>query len=178
MLMKKILSIAVALLMILSLASCNPAGEEATTEGVADENAPVVSLLSEKTTVSPGEEIKVTVHISEAPLTACFDIYVFAEDSLEIAGVRTCASELILAANSEEKNDEEYVAVTGMVATTYDVLDDDICNITYKVKEDALPGTKINLTVQVPTYQLGTDESGNDFYNVECNSQGLVLEVQ
>ena len=46
------------------------------------------------------------------------------------------------------------------------------------VKDDVAAGTKISLTLQVPTYQLGVDESGNDIYNVECSLQGLVLEVK
>ncbi len=179
MLMKKIFCIVIALLTVLSFASCSGGGETATSENAGETaTAPVVSLVSEKTTVAPGEEIKVALHVANAPLTACFDILVFADDTLEFAEVKTCPSELILAANSEEKSGEEYVILRGMVAATYDVADDDMCNITYKVKDDVPAGTKISLTLQVPTYQLGVDESGNDIYNVDCTLQGLVLEVK
>ncbi len=179
MLMKKIFCVVIALLMLVSFASCSGGGEETTTD-VSGETAtvPVVSLVSEKTAVAPGEEIKVTLHVADAPLTACFDILVFADAALQIKDVKTCPSELILAANREEKADEEYVILRGMVAATYDVADDDMCVITYKVKDDVPAGTKISLTLQVPTYQLGFDESGNDIYNVDCTLQGLVLEVQ
>lgn len=179
MLMKKIFCVIIALLMLVSFASCSGGGEE-TTSDVSDNTAtvPVVSLVSEKTAVAPGEEVKVTLKVAQAPLTACFDILVFADDSLEFSDVKTCPSELILAANKEEKAGEEYVILRGMVAATYDVADDDMCVITYKVKDDVPAGTKISLTLQVPTYQLGFDESGNDIYNVDCALQGLVLEVQ
>lgn len=179
MLMKKIFCVLIALLMILSFAACSGGGEEATSEDLSEAvTVPTVSLVSEKTAVTPGEELKVTLHVADAPLTACFDILVFADDSLEFSEVKTCPSELILAANCEEKAGEEYVILRGMVAATYDVTDDDMCVITYKVKEDVPAGTKISLTLQVPTYQLGLDESGNDIYNVDCTLQGLVLEVR
>ncbi len=177
MLMKKIFSFTIALLMVLSLAACS-GGNEATDETTEKTAAPVVSLVAERTEVLPGEEITVTVNVSEALLTACFDIFVFADDGLEVASVETCPSELILAANSKEEDGEEYVIVRGMSASTYDVADEDMCVITYKVKDDVAAGTKISLTLQVPTYQLGVDESGNDIYNVECSLQGLVLEVK
>ena len=177
MLMKKIFSLAIALLLLLSLVSCSGGNEIAdeTTEGAA---APVVSLVAENTEVLPGEEIKVTVNVSDALLTACFDIFVYADDGVEIVSVETCPTELILAANNREEAGEEYVIVRGMSAATYDIADEDMCVITYKVKDDVAAGTKISLTLQAPTYQLGFDESGDDIYNVDCSLQGLVLEVQ
>ena len=179
MLMKKIFCILIALMMLFSFAACSDSNEEVTSEEATEAvTVPVISLVSEKTAVAPGEEIKVSLHIEDAPLTACFDILVFADAALSVAEVKTCPSEVILAANNESKAGEEYVIVRGMVAATYDVTDDDICNITYKVSDDVPTGTKINLTLQAPTYQLGLDESGNDVYNVDCTLQGLVLEVQ
>ena len=177
MLMKKILSLTIALLMLLSFVSCS-GGNEATDETTESAAAPVVSLVAEKTEVLPGEEIKVTVNVTDALLTACFDIFVYADDGLEVVAVETCPSELILAANNREEAGEEYVIVRGMSAATYDVADEDMCVITYKVKDDVAAGTKISLTLQAPTYQLGFDESGDDIYNVDCNLQGLVLEVK
>lgn len=177
MLMKKILSITIALLMLFSLVSCSSGGDETTTEADNDKVVPVISLVTQKTAVKPGEEIKVTLHISKAPLTACFDVCVYAESMLQYVEVKTIPSQLILAANKEAKGAEEYVIVRGIVAATYDVLDDDICEITYKVSEDAAKGTKINLTTRTPVYQVGMDESGNDVLSVTCETNGLVLEV-
>ncbi len=177
MLMKKILSIIIALLTVISLVSCSSGGEETTTAAEDDSVVPVISLVSQKTAVKPGEEIKITLHISDAPFTACFDVYVYAENMLEYVEVKTLPSQLILAANKEAKGGEEYVIVRGIVAATYDVLDDDICEITYKISEDAPQGTKINLTTRAPLYQVGMDESGNDVLSVNCETKGLVLEV-
>ena len=178
MLMKKILSVVIALLMVITLGACNPAGEETTTAADdSDSSKPVVSLVTGKTAVKPGEEIKVSLHISNAPLTACFDACVYYESLLEYVEVKTVPSQLILAANKEADAGEEYVIVRGIVADTYDVLDDDMCEITYKVSESAPEGTKINLTVSVPVYQVGMDESGNDVMSVVCKTEGLVLEV-
>ena len=68
MLMKKIFSFTIALLMVLSLAACS-GGNEATDETTEKTAAPVVSLVAERTEVLPGEEITVTVNVSEALLT-------------------------------------------------------------------------------------------------------------
>lgn len=178
MLMKKIFCLAIALLMIFSFVSCTGGGEEVSSDDTEASDVPVVSLVCEKTKVTPGEEVTVKVHISNAPLTACFDIFTYADAVLECEAVETPDSDVILAANKEEMNGEVYAVVRGMVASTYDILDDDVCEIIYKVRDDASSGTKINLTLQVPVYQLGLDETGNDVYSVKCALQGLVLEVK
>ena len=66
----------------------------------------------------------------------------------------------------EEKDGVERFAIRGIVAETYDLPDNDVCTIKYKVSEDAVPGDVINVILQVPAYQLGLDESGNDVYSV------------
>ena len=72
------------------------------------------------------------------------------------------------------------VAIRGIVAETYDLPENDICTITYKVSEDAVSGDVINLVLQVPTYQLGVDKSGNEVYDVEkqVETKNLVLTVE
>ncbi len=181
MLMKKILCTVLSLLFMITLVSCGSNTEETTANSTsADDSMPVVSLVSDKTTVSAGEEITVNVHIKNAPLTACFDIYVYADASLSYITSQTEASEMMLAANVDETDEMKPVVIRGIVAAAYDILDDDICTITYIVNEDVPAGTKITLSVQVPSYQLALDKSGNDVYSVNDSMpiQGLVLEVQ
>ena len=178
--MKKILSIAFGLLLVLSLASCS-SGNNEHTEDEAEKEAPVISLLCDNTLVSAGDEIEIKVNISQAPLTACFDVYVLSEAALTYVSSETQASGLILAANIDETaEDGGRVVVRGMVASTYDVLDEDVCIVTYKVADEAESGSKINLTLQVPIYQVGFDKSGNDVYDVNSSVilNGIVLEVK
>ena len=143
MLMKKIVSLALALLLVFTLASCTGGNEEITEDnGAAD--SPVISLVCDNTVVSAGEEIAVKVNISNAPLTACFDIYVISEDTLTYASSPTSSEGLILVANNDETaEDGGRVIIRGMVASTYDVLDDNICTVKYTVSEDAVSGSKI-----------------------------------
>ena len=53
-----------------------------------------------------------------------------------------------------------------MVATTCDLIDDNVCVIKYKVSDDVKSGDELILTVKVPSYELGIDKNGNDVYSV------------
>lgn len=182
MLMKKILCVILSLVFVFSFVACTDGNNEDanTSETSSDSGVPVISLVNEKTAVEPGEEVQIELHVKNAPLTACFDIYIYADEMLEYITSETVSSELILASNQEEADGIKRVVVRGMVAATYDILDDNICTVTYKVSEKAPSGTKLNLTVQSPMYQVGLDESGNDVYSVsdKIEFNGLVLEVQ
>lgn len=180
MLMKKILSVILALMLAASLAGCSAGNQNGTDdETTAAVDAPVISVVCDKATVTAGEEIEVKVHIGNAPLTACFDIYVMADDAVSYISSKNPSSELILASNLEEEGGTSQVVIRGMVASTYDVLDENVCIIKYKVSDAAAAGTKISFSLKCPLYQVGLDESGNDVYSVEGNVSlnGLVLEV-
>lgn len=178
--MKKILSIILSLLFVLSLAGCAIGTAGDTTEGDESEktDVPVVSVICDKTTVTAGEEIEVRVHIDNAPRTACFDVYVVADETMSYVSSESFSAELILASNVVE-DDPQTVIVRGMVAATADIYDKEVCTIKYKVSEDAKAGTKVSFSLLCPLYQIGFDESGNDVYSLgdNINLKGLVLEV-
>lgn len=164
--MKKLISSVLVLMLIFAFAACNSetAGEESTTEEASA--VPVVSLLCDDTSVKAGDTVELKVNIKYSPFTACFDIYVFADEGFVYEKNTVTPCEMILVANNDNKDGNEKVAIRGVVAETYDLPDNDICTITYKVSEDAASGDVINVILQVPSYQLGLDESGNDVYSV------------
>ena len=149
---------------MLTACTAEPSAEESTTEEAPA--VPVVSLLCDDTSVKAGDTVELKVNVSHSPFTACFDIYVFADKGFIYEKNTVTPCEMILVANNDAKDGVEKVAIRGVVAETYDLPDNDICTITYKVSEDAASGDVINVILQVPSYQLGLDESGNDVYSV------------
>ncbi len=180
--MKKITALILSVLFCFAVASCSGGEEQTTVSDDAGANtvAPKVKLVLDSAAVIAGETVDVAVNISEAPLTACFDIYVFAPEQLIYESSNSLHSELIIASNVVEREEKECVAVRGMVATTCDLLDDNICVIQYKVPEDAKSGDEIVFAVQVPLFQIGTDANGSDVYSVSSDvvTENLTLIVE
>ncbi|MBR3768033.1 MAG: hypothetical protein IKL10_07335 [Clostridia bacterium] len=183
--MKKILSIALVLIIVLSLTACSGSNSDETTSdefGGNENSAPVVSLICDNTEVSAGDTVSVYIHIKDALYTACFDIYVYADEKLvfESEEAEVLNANLIMAANIMDEDTDDYVAVRGIVSTTYDLPDNNIYRLDYKVSGDATSGDKLSVMAQVPTYQVGFDKSGNDVYSVEEEIQinNLVLTVK
>lgn len=164
--MKKLITSVLVLVVLFSLTACtsSPEADETTTEEASA--VPVVSLVCEDTAVKAGDTVELRVNIKHSLLTACFDIYVIADDGFIYEDNETSAGSMIMIANNEEKDGVERFAIRGIVAETYDLPDNDVCTIKYKVSEDSVPGDVINVILQVPAYQLGLDESGNDVYSV------------
>lgn len=178
--MKKIFFAVIAVLLVISFAACSdkePVNETTTEE---TSSVPVVSLKTDNTAVKAGESVEIVVNISQSPLTACFDIYVVSDSLLIYEKNSASAGEMMMAANFKEEDGVERVAIRGISAQTFDLPDNDVCTITYKVSEEAVTGDVINIVLQVPSYQLGLDESGNDVYSVneELTLNNITLTVE
>ncbi len=178
--MKKILSLLTAALFAFCLVSCSSEKGEETTENFSEnEIAPVISLKTEKLSVKAGETVDVVVNVKNAPFTACFDIFVVDDELFAYNDNDISSNGMIIAANYEESS-EGKLAIQGYVAETVNLEDADICTVTYTVSEQAEAGDIINVMLQVPSYQLGIDESGNDVIDVEAilTLNNLVLAVE
>ena len=178
MLMKKVFGIVLSLILVLSLMSCSTGSHEEATESTTPAISYFISAVCDNTVVSAGDEIEVKIHIEDIPFTACFDIYVAADEQLEYKSSKVAASDAILASNMD--TDSGNVIIRGMVASTVDIFDENICTVKYKVSEDAVSGSKLNVNLQVPLYLVGVDESGDDVYEIRDNIvlENLVLEIQ
>lgn len=168
--MKKLISILVVLSLLFSFAACSSGNTEENTSSSADvdNDIPVISLHSDKSEVSAGDIISIYVHIKNAIHTACFDVYVYADEKLEyeLATAQALSPEFILAANYLEDENNGYVAIRGIIATAYDIPDNDIYKIDYKVSDEVKSGDKLTFTVDSPSFELALDASGNDIYSV------------
>ncbi len=179
--MKKVLSIFLVIFMIFCACSCTAGNNEETTENSSENEAyPVVTLKTETSTVKAGDNVQIVVNICNAKYTACFDIYVLADEPLVYKENEISAHGMIMAANYQDDDAEGRLAIRGIAAETVKLEDADICTVTYTVSEDAVSGDVINLMLQVPSYQIGLDESGNDVLDVEASVvlNNLVLRVE
>lgn len=184
--MKKIICLFLVGVMIFALASCGNESKETTIASDSAENTtldvnsvtPEVTFTCEKNEVAPGEEISAFIYVKNAPQTACFDMYVYADNRLECDKIKCGYVENFqLEANRlSDADGNKYVAVRGMVATCRDILDDDICTLTYKIPADAASGDKYEITMKCPVYQIAFDENGNEIANCADKISPVTLE--
>lgn len=179
--MKKIISLLLIMSVLVSFAACkngNNGGNNSEETTVNTEVVtPVVTLNCDKTEVAPGEEISVVVHVANAPKTACFDIYLYADEILEYKSASSKSIEKFqLEANGMTDADgKPYVAIRGIVATCVDILDNDIYTIKYIVSDNAVSGDEIEIKIKCPMFQVAFDENGNDVSNCAQNMEFSAL---
>ncbi len=182
--MKKILCVCLASVFILTLCSCSPRQEknenDATTEASSITAAPVISLVADKETVTPGDTVNITVNVSEAPLVACYEMSVFADEKLSFIDSRQTDKSEMINEGVYKETDAPFFFMSGMIFTACDLTDNDMFVITYRVSEDAVSGEELSLTVSTSSFLLATDETGNEtediFNNVLCNGVSLKVE--
>ena len=182
--MKKVLCVCLAAVFVLILCSCTKDREEnagdTTSETASDTSVPVISLVADKETVSPGDTVNVTVNISNAPLTACYEISVFADEKLSFVDSRETDKSEMINEGVYNETDTPYFFMTGIIFSACDLTDNDMFVITYRVSEDAVSGDELSLTVNTSSFHLATDETGDEtadiFNSVLCN--GISLKVE
>ena len=185
--MKKILCICLAAVFLLTLCACVPISSEKdsmgeTTTGTSSlpDASPVISLTADKKTVSPGDTVKVTVNISDAPLVACYEVSVFADEKLVYIDAEECDKSEMINDGTYKETENPYFFMSGIILTACDLIDNDMFTITYSVDDNAVSGDELSLTVSSSSFMLATDTSGNEAYevlgNVTCT--GVTLKVE
>lgn len=179
--MKKLLSAALCVLLLLLIAGCSKKPvEEITTTGEPEQltlqkaSEPYsVRLYSPAESVKPGESFDVILNFSGIENFACADIAVSANGA-ELQSYKALNDEIEeMAQNSDGK------FICGCyVATTLDIDNCDIYRITYKAAESLEPGDKLEFSVSVDSIQVGTDDSGDTLDTVTDKAVVSVLTLQ
>ena len=116
------------------------------------------SLSADKTAVSPGDTVTVTLHAENCKNVACFDLLINASAALTgAAGEEKDVGDLITTVS----NTTDGILFSAIVATTISIDSLDMLTITYTVAEDAVPGDKLTVEAEFSQYLIGTDESGD-----------------
>lgn len=174
--MKKLISVCLVALLVFSLCSCVSVDktkdrDDRTTQSDNDA-APVITLTADKEKVSAGDMLTVTVNISEAPLAACYEISVFADERLSYIDSEECDISEMINEGKYKDTDTPHFYMSGMILTACDLNDNDMFVITYSVGEDVRPGDELEFSVSTSSFLLSEDETGNKtddvFNNVQC----------
>lgn len=136
-------------------------------------DAPQFVLSSMKSEYAAGETVTVTVSLRNAPLTACFDFYVRSEGALYNEVSTASLGDMQLAADGAE----ELCRIMGMVASTIDIDNSRVADITFNIPADAKSGDVITFNGATKEFQKGRDESGAKVDDVVAKMTDPVLKI-
>lgn len=136
-------------------------------------DAPQFVLSTVKSEYAAGDAVTVTVSLKKAPLTACFDFYV-KSDGAHYSEVSTASiSDMQIAADGAE----EICRIMGMVATTLDIDNSQIADVTFSIPADAKSGDVITFTGLTKDFDVGRDSSGAKTDSVTAKMTDPVLKI-
>lgn len=171
--MKKFFCICLATALMFSLCSCVSRQNEDDIQNTETSSAyseitasPVISLSADTEEAAPGDTVNITVNISDAPLVACYEISVFADERLIYIDSEECDKSEMINEGTYKETEKPYFYMSGISLTACDLIDNDVFVITYTVDEDAASGEELSLTVSTSSFMLATDETGNDTQEV------------
>lgn len=141
----------------------------------------VVTLTADKTTVRPGDTVTLTLHLKDCPKVACFNFSIRCMGPASVAGNRfnkfSNKNGDAFTINSNAKDKE--LLLGGMISTTCDFLDDDLCTVTYRVSADAEPGEELIFAALTTQFMTSETEDGRILtdYSEEINAVMLRITV-
>ena len=115
-------------------------------------------LTADKTVVSPGDTVTVTLHAENCKNVACFDVLVSSSGALEQTESREKDHGDFIVTVSETAVGIQYSAI---VATTADIGSLELLTVTYTVSSAAASGDELTVRADFSQYLVGTDESGD-----------------
>ncbi len=137
-------------------------------------DAPQFVLSSDKAEYAAGETGVVTVSLKNAPLTACFDFYVTAEGGVALNEIATATVSAMQIAGNGSGNT---CRIMGMIATTIDIDNSKIADITFTVPEDAKSGDVITFSGKSKEYEIGQTASGEKTDSVISKMTDPTLKI-
>lgn len=120
-----------------------------------------LSFKTEAESVSPGEEVKVILNVSECSFMATLDVFVDADPEIELVDIKVnYMADFTTECSRPDAEGVTRGRIAGFSMYTKDFSDVDICEITYKIPEDAQSGDSFSVFTVPYDIQLGTDASG------------------
>lgn len=162
--MKRITALLLCAFILIGLSACGETPKD--NSGVQDEQNEVkLSLVASDTKVAAGEEVSVVLNFSGGVNIACFDVFVEAGEKLEYVRhkTNTQANFTLELSNLSEENK---CKISGYTMYTCDFPNNDICEITYKIPENAKSGDKYTVTLSILDFQAGTDKDGAECISI------------
>lgn len=138
-------------------------------------------LRADKTEVSPGDTVTVTLKLKNCKNVACFNIYVKCSARNGVVETEKFKSNRFsdddgnnfdIYSNNEDKAntginaEEKGVLFGGMTSTAYSFMGDDLCTVTYKVTSEAKKGDTLVFSAVPQQFLVSPDESGT--YTQNC----------
>lgn len=155
----------------------NSDGKSGTSDGNVStqsaKDAPQFVLSTVKSEYAAGETVTVTVSLKKAPLTACFDFYVTSSDALYSEVSTASISDMQIATDGAENT----CRIMGMVATTLDIDNSQIADVTFSIPADAKSGDVITFTGKTKDFDIGRDSSGAKTDSVTAKMTDPVLKI-
>ena len=147
--------LAAVLAAILLLSGCSAGKQE-------DVNAAGFHLTVPQTTYAPGDEVAVTLMLSDYENVACFDVKLtFDGDLLTSSHADECALEDFETLSNLK---DGVVVVKGYTVTTLDFTADPVVTLYFTVNQGA--SGKASLNAKSTLFMIGTDDSGDEVNDI------------
>ena len=142
---------------------------------LTEEECPVITLTPEKTEVSAGDTLDAVLHIDNARLLASLTVSVgFDSEKLACEDFETHS---VTGFYDISNKLEGQMIYSGYVLTTTNIVDEDVAILHLKVADGVESGEKLTLSIDVPEFKLGTDESGDTIYDVAAQVKAENVEI-
>lgn len=160
-------------------------GDSADAEtSASDEEAAVIgsedalALTAEKTSAAAGEKVKVYFKATDCKFFAVASINLSIEGSAKLNKCSlTDFGEEVEIHSLNNKTDDRHAIYGVYVAETADISGEDICYFEIQIDDDAVSGSEITVTADVPEFQIGTDASGANTTEVIMPSVTATITV-
>lgn len=187
--MKKISVAVLCFIMIFAFCSCGEkdvgtSGKEANTStsassgNASSEFTAKLMLSATSSTVTAGDEVTVTLNISDAKNLACFDVYIAADGALECIDYSSKPVPDFTFNIADEADGK--LKLSGYTMYTCDFDGEDVCEVKYKIPDSAKTGDEFRVVLSPIEFQSGTDKGGATLVDItdSVTSNELVLTVQ
>lgn len=187
--MKKISVAVLCFIMIFAFCSCGEkdvgtSGNEtnvntsASSGNTSSKFAATLTLSAASSSVTAGDEVTVTLNISDAENLACFDVHIAADSALECVDYSTKPVPDFTFVALDEADGK--IKLSGYTMYTCDFDGEEVFEVKYKVPDSAKTGDEFRIVLSPIEFQSGTDKDGAKLVDITDNvaSNELVLTVQ
>ena len=138
----------------------------------------IMTLTADKTTVRPGDTVTLSLRLKDSPKVACFNLSVRCMGPVSVTGSRynrfTNKNGDAFSIHTNEK--EQEMLLGGMISTTCDFMNADLCTVTFRVSDSAEHGETLMFAAIMTQFMISDTEDGRFPY--DCSEQINPAQLQ
>ena len=138
----------------------------------------IMTLTADKTTVRPGDTVTLSLRLKDSPKVACFNLSVRCMGPVTVTGSRynrfNNKNGDAFSIHTNEK--EQEMLLGGMISTTCDFMNADLCTVTFRVSDQAESGDVLMFAAIMTQFMISDTDDGRFPY--DCSEQINPAQLQ